>query len=206
MDLSEIHIKIEKEFSQITLLNLITTLEDSCNNLDEENSAILLKWLEFEFLCRQMSIYETMKISWSAMKDQISSEANQELKNISKIKKRNIKYLQKWIVENKSNYLKVEEPASDLSDTSATEKIIYLQKLGVIDFLRSKQPFISVPDKVSQVLSAITGVKIDSIRPMVRPIINKDPEHSKNPLNSKNAVERVEKQLIKMGFNLDETI
>lgn len=206
MDLSEIHNKINNEFSQETVLSLITTLEDAFNNLDEENKAVLLKWLEFEFLNKQMSIYDTMQISWSPKKEQLSLEANQELETISKTKKRNIEYLKRWIIENKSNILKVELPEIDLSDTIATEKIIYLQKLGVIDFLRSQQPFISVPDKVSQVLSAITGIKIDSIRPMLRPIINKDSEHSKNPLNSKNAVARVEKQLIRIGFNLNETI
>ena len=94
----------------------------------------------------------------------------------------------------------------DLSDTTATEKIIYLEKLGIIDFLRSQQPFISVPDKVSQIVSAITGVKIGSVRPMLRPILNKDFEDKNNPLNSKKAVERVEKQLIRIGLNLDKTI
>lgn len=94
----------------------------------------------------------------------------------------------------------------DLSDTMSVDKIIYLQRLGIIDFLRAKQPFISVPDKVSQIVSAITGVNIDSVRPMLRPILNKDFEDRKNPLNSQLAVERVEKQLIKIGLNLDKTI
>jgi hypothetical protein len=93
----------------------------------------------------------------------------------------------------------------EVSDSKAIDKILYLHKLGIIDFLRGQQPFISVPDKVSQVLSVITGINIDSIRPMVRPMVNNDLSNSKNPLNSKKAVDRVEKQLINIGFNLNET-
>lgn len=110
----------------------------------------------------------------------------------------------KELIENES--IQRNEPeVIDLSDTKDIDKILYLQKLGIIDFLRGQQPFTSVPDKVSQILSAITGIKIDSIRPMVRPIINNDLDDSKNPLNSKNAVGRVQKQLINIGFNLNET-
>jgi hypothetical protein len=108
---------------------------------------------------------------------------------------------------NAENEVKQPEPeAIDLSDTTATEKIIYLHKLGVIDFLRTQQPFISVPDKVSQVISAFTGINIDTVRPMVRPIINNDFEDRKNPLNSQKPVNKVTKQLIQIGFNVDETI
>jgi hypothetical protein len=109
-------------------------------------------------------------------------------------------------LKNIKNEIELIEPeAIDLSDTIAIDKILYLQKLGVIDFLRGQQPFTSVPDKVAQILSAITGIKIDSIRPMLRPIINNDLDDNKNPLNSKKAVSRVEKQLINIGFNLNET-
>lgn len=91
----------------------------------------------------------------------------------------------------------------DLSDTSGVDKIIYLQQLGIIDFLRTKQPFISVPDKVAQVVSAITGIKLDTVRPMVRPILNNDFAEQRNPLNSKKAVERVKDKLINIGFKPD---
>lgn len=95
--------------------------------------------------------------------------------------------------------------AIDLSDIKAIDKILFFYKLGIIDFLRGQQPFTSVPDKVSQIISAITGINIDSVRPMVRPLINNDLDDNKNPLNSKNAVNRVEKHLINIGFNPNET-
>nr|WP_315186891.1 hypothetical protein [uncultured Flavobacterium sp.] len=208
MDLSEIQIKISSEFFQETLLSLITTLEDAFNHLDDENKGILLKWLEFEFLYNQISVYETMQISWSPKKEQLSSEANQEIEAISKTKKRNIKYLEKWIVENKSNILKVELPEIDLSDTTATEKIIYLQKLGVIDFLITKQPFNTSINSLATVLSAITGVNPEKkhIQSMLNPMISKEAGQKNNPLNSKTTVAKVQKQLNDIGFNLNETI
>ena len=101
-----------------------------------------------------------------------------------------------------------EPEAIDLSDTTATEKIIYLQKLGVIDFLRTKQPFLSSINSLATVLSAITGVHPETkhIQSMLNPIISKEAGQKNNPLNSKNTVSKVEKQLINIGFNLNETI
>lgn len=97
-----------------------------------------------------------------------------------------------------------EPEAIDLSDTTATEKIIYLQKLGVIDFLRDKNN-VSI-NGLATVLSAITGAKIETLQPMLNPIISQNAGQKNNPLNSKNTVSKVEKQLINIGFNLNETI
>jgi len=119
MDLSEIHNKIKNEFSQETVLSLITTLEDAFNNLDEENKVVLLKWLEFEFLYKQISTYDTMQISWYPKKEQLSLEANQEIETISKTTKRKIEYLERWIAENKSNIIKVKLPELSLNDNKA---------------------------------------------------------------------------------------
>jgi hypothetical protein len=96
----------------------------------------------------------------------------------------------------------------DLSNTTATEKIIYLQKLGVIDFLRKKQPFNTSINSLAIILSAITGVNPETkhIQSMLNPIISKEAGQKNNPLNSKNAVLKVENQLINIGFNLNETI
>jgi hypothetical protein len=206
MDLSEIHIKIKNDFFQGTILSLITTLEDSFNNLDEEDKAILFKWLEFEFLYEQISIYDNMQISWSSMKEQISSKANQELETISITKKRNIEYLERWIIDNKSNNLKVELHEIDLSGSSATEKIIYLHKLGVIDFLKSKQPFLSSTNSLATILSAIINEKKGTIQSMINPILSKKVDDKNNPLNSPKPVAKVIKQLNEIGFNLNKTI
>ncbi len=102
--------------------------------------------------------------------------------------------------------VEIEPEAIDLSDTSTTEKIIYLQKLGVIDFLRTKQPFLSSINSLATVLSAVTGAKTETIQPMLNPMISKEAGQKNNPLNSKTTVSKVETQLINIGFNLNETI
>lgn len=102
----------------------------------------------------------------------------------------------------------IEPEAIDLSDTTATEKIIYLYKLGIIDFLIAKQPFQSSTNSLATVLSAITGINAETkhIQSMLNPIINKEAGQKNNPLNSKKTVLKVETQLINIGFNQNETI
>lgn len=93
----------------------------------------------------------------------------------------------------------------DLSDTMAIDKILYLQKLGVIDFLRLKQPFSTSVNSLATILSAITGEKTGTLQPMLNPMLSKKVDDTNNPFNSKNAVGRVEKLLIHIGFNLNGT-
>ena len=98
----------------------------------------------------------------------------------------------------------IEPEALDLSNLTGVEKMIYLQRLGIIDFLRNEQPFSYSTNKLATVLSAITGEK--NIQPMLNPILNKEVVQKNNPLNSVKTVSKVENQLIKLGFNLNDTI
>ncbi|MFV5694005.1 hypothetical protein ACM55G_01025 [Flavobacterium sp. LB3P122] len=93
----------------------------------------------------------------------------------------------------------------DLDKISGIEKIIYLQKLGIIDFLSKKQPFISSINSLANILSIITSVKSGTIQPMINPIINNDTTSKNHPLNSKKNVQKIETHLIKIGFDLNET-
>jgi hypothetical protein len=93
----------------------------------------------------------------------------------------------------------------DLSDTLGNEKIVYVHKLGLIDFLIKKQPFNTSVNSLAIALSAVTGEKTTTIQSYLNPILKKETAQKNNPLNNKKLVERVEKQLIRIGFNLDET-
>ena len=96
-----------------------------------------------------------------------------------------------------------EPEAIDLSDTSTTEKIIYLKKLGVLDFLKDQQPFLSSTNKLATVLSAITGAKPTTIQSMINPIFSKNIENKNNPLNSVKTVKKVEHRLIDIDYNVN---
>lgn len=103
--------------------------------------------------------------------------------------------------------IQLNEPeAIDLSNTKAIDKILYLHKLGVIDFLNTKIPFNTSVNKLATILSAITGEKSGTLQPMLNPMNNKNVDNSNNPLNSIPAVNRVENQLIKIGFKPNDTI
>jgi hypothetical protein len=103
--------------------------------------------------------------------------------------------------------IQLNEPDSiDLSNTKAVDKILYLQKLGVIDFLRLKQPFNTSVNSLATVFSAITGEKPETLQPMLNPMLSKKVADKNNPLNSITAVDRVESRLINIGFKLNETI
>ena len=116
-----------------------------------------------------------------------------------------IAFIRVKIAECKYGKTEVEEVEIDLSDTSITEKIIYLQELGVIDFLKSKQPFLASTNSLATVLSAITGAKAGTIQSMINPILSKKIDDKNNPMNSKKPVNRVQKQLNSIGFNLNKT-
>jgi hypothetical protein len=110
-----------------------------------------------------------------------------------------INFLEKIISENE---ISIEIPTIDLSDTTATEKIIYLQKLGVIDFLRNQQPFSTSVNSLATILSGLTGEKSGTIQPMLNAMLGRNIDTKNNPLNSHKPTAKVEQQLLKIGFKL----
>lgn len=84
----------------------------------------------------------------------------------------------------------------DLSNTSAVEKIIYLNELGVIDFLKSKHEFIGSTNLMATFLSAITGEKPTTLQTSLNRLINKDAEDKNHPYRTIKTVEKVRQSLI----------
>ena len=96
------------------------------------------------------------------------------------------------------------EEIIDLSDTSIIGKIIYLEKLGLIDYLRSQKPFNTSVNSIATVLSAVTGAKATSIQPLLNPLLGKDIDSKNNPLNSKKNVYAIENILLNIGFEFNK--
>lgn len=88
----------------------------------------------------------------------------------------------------------------DYSNSNGTEKIIFLQRLGVIDFLKEKTLFQTSTNKLAEYLSAVTGERTDTLQSYLNPIINKNVSQKNNPLNTISTVNKVENKLINMGF------
>jgi hypothetical protein len=89
------------------------------------------------------------------------------------------------------------EPESlDLSDSSAVEKIIYLNELGIIDFLRTKPEFVGSTNLMATFLSAITGEKVLTLQPSLNRLINNDTADKNHPYRTQKTVNKVRQTLI----------
>jgi len=104
-------------------------------------------------------------------------------------------------VKNLNNQM--DDVAEDLSDSTAAEKIIYLEKLGVIDFLRKMQPFITSTNSLASILSGVTGEKSSTLQSMLNAMISKNVVEKNNPMKSKKTVTKIEGKLRGIGFKCD---
>lgn len=90
----------------------------------------------------------------------------------------------------------------DLSRTSAVEKIIYLNELGIIDFLRTKPEFIGSTNLMATVLSAITNVKATTLQTSLNRLVNKDTADKNHPYHTQKTVDKVQRTLIDKNIKL----
>lgn len=88
----------------------------------------------------------------------------------------------------------------DLSHTSAVEKIIYLNELGIIDFLRTKAKAGISNGGLASVLSGITGVKPETIKPSLNRLSNNDIADKNHPYSTQKTVDKIKVFLTKLGF------
>ena len=79
-------------------------------------------------------------------------------------------------IDNKIN-TQTEEPDTDpidLSDTNTKTKLAILDELGILDYIREKQPFSTSTNAVASLFSAILGVKAGTLQPSLNAMINKE--------------------------------
>ncbi len=91
-----------------------------------------------------------------------------------------------------------EEAQIDLSDSNIPVKLIYLHELGVLEFLREKYKNYNV-NQLSSVVSGITGEKQTTLVSYLNAIFN-DSDPSKSPYHNKKNLEKVNSNLIRVGF------
>lgn len=88
----------------------------------------------------------------------------------------------------------------DLSDTSAVEKIIYLNELGIIDFLRTTSKAGISNSSLASILSGITGIKVDTLKPSLNRLSSNDKLDNRHPYYTEKTVIKVRKFLDNLGF------
>ena len=192
-----------KKLRNGTLLELAFVIEKLYNSMSNDEHKTFIIYLEFEYLANFKNEIESNNVTIETYRFLAKYDGMVEELNKSK---QHYQFLTSWVKQKKEVPSSTESSQIDLSDATATEKIIYLQKLGVIDFLRTKQPFNTSINSLATVLSAITGSKTSTIQPMLNPMLSKKVVDKNNPMNSTKTVEKVESQLINIGFNLNKTI
>lgn len=97
------------------------------------------------------------------------------------------------------NFIKLEQAESepdDLSDTNTVQKIIYLNELGIIDFLRTKPEFMGSVNLMATILSSVTGVKATTLQSSLNRLVINDIDDRNHPYATKSTVNKVRQTLI----------
>ena len=92
----------------------------------------------------------------------------------------------------------------DFSNSSGSEKIIMLEKLGVLDYLRQKEPFTYSINKLASVVSHFTGMKAGTVQPYLNSMFSKKTDQKNNPMRSKKTVNEILTKLSNLGFKLSK--
>ena len=90
----------------------------------------------------------------------------------------------------------IEPEPLDLSKTSAVEKIIYLNELGIIDFLRAKPEFMGSTNLMAAFLSAITDEKAATLQTSLNRLINNDTDDKNHPYKAIGTVNKIKQTFI----------
>jgi len=92
----------------------------------------------------------------------------------------------------------------DFSAPKGTEKIIMLHQLGILDFLKEKEPFNLSTNALASVISGITGEKREVMQSYLNPIFSKNVSQKNNPLKTESTVKKIKNKLILIGYNPTE--
>ncbi|GET45204.1 hypothetical protein [Capnocytophaga felis] len=87
-------------------------------------------------------------------------------------------------------------------DTEPKEKLILLNELGVIDFLKSKAPFNTSTNAMATALSGILGIKQKTLQSYLNPMFSPNAGQRNNPYENKGLVQKVQQKLISIGYEV----
>jgi hypothetical protein len=125
-------------------------------------------------------------------------DKKERLKEAISTTKRELLFLE--IREGRLSDVGLAEAEPDLSDRTAVEAFIYLEELGVIDYLRTKSKIGVSNSSLATLLSGIIGVKASTIKPSLNRLSNHDIADSRHPYNTKKTVDKIKTILANLGF------
>ena len=92
---------------------------------------------------------------------------------------------------------------NDFSNSKLTEKIIALNELGVLNYLKEIEPFNTSINRLAEFLSLCIGEKTTSIQSYINPILNNS-DKVKSPYNTSKTVDIIRQKLIQIGCNIKD--
>jgi len=104
-----------------------------------------------------------------------------------------LKFLQKK--KDKYYYNNDSREILDLSNTSAKEKIVFLNELKIIDFLKENSEFSTSTNRLATLLSAITGEKAETLQSYLNPMVSKLTDQKNNPYINEKLVQKVKSKI-----------
>ena len=99
----------------------------------------------------------------------------------------------------------IEESIIDLSDTSIKGKIIYLELIGFLDYIKTQEPNLN-NHQIASLISAFIGEDAKTIYSYINPILSQGVLQKNNPFTNKKNVDKVKKQLINTGLKNIKTV
>jgi hypothetical protein len=180
----------KSDFEQDSLYDMYDEINDFIYELEDLNFYVVSNKTEIRSSAsyndyKEPSPYEGMDSEeWFELQDKMKAEAEEAEKQTEQIQQLN------------------EEQENEPISMSISMKIIYLQRLGVIDFLRQEEPFSTSTNSLAKVFSRIIGAKPATVQPYLNAMLSRDVNSKNNPLNSDDNVEAVEFYLAKMGYRL----
>ena len=91
----------------------------------------------------------------------------------------------------------------DLGHVRATKKVIFFHLLGVLNFLKTKQPFQSSTNALASVIGEIMGENPATIQSYINPILNPEADQKNNPMMRERSVKEVKLKLQDLGFSIE---
>ncbi len=89
----------------------------------------------------------------------------------------------------------------NLMEDKLNIRIVYLQELGILDFLREKYKIQDI-NKLASIISSFSGIESTTVQPCINPMINEGNNQKNNPCTPTNT-QKVRDKLINIGIKLE---
>jgi hypothetical protein len=106
----------------------------------------------------------------------------------------------------KYDYEKIETPTSNeelidyFNEETAANKVIFLNELGILEYLNNRAKNGFSKNMVAKILSHITGENASTLQSYINPINNSTTDQGKSPYSSIKNVEKVKSKITQIGF------